>query len=97
VENESVQPPRFASHAADEVIPEVNRLLKGWGGYFHYANCTRVFDRLNQYAANRLQRWLGRKHGRQKALWRGNPREVLRERYGLYRLPTRAAWTQAQA
>ena len=22
--------------AADEVIPEVNRLLKGWGGYFHY-------------------------------------------------------------
>jgi len=37
--------------AAEEVIPEVNRLLKGWGGYFHYANSTRVFDRLNQYAA----------------------------------------------
>ena len=37
--------------AADEVIPEVNRLLKGWGGYFHYANSTRVFDRLNQDAA----------------------------------------------
>jgi hypothetical protein len=27
--------------AADEVIPELNRLLKGWGGYFHYANSTR--------------------------------------------------------
>jgi RNA-directed DNA polymerase len=83
--------------AAEEVIPEVNRLLKGWGGYFHYANSTRVFDRLNQYAANRLQRWLWRKGGCQPALWATNPREVLRERHGLYRLPTRAAWTQARA
>ena len=71
--------------------------LKGWGGYFHYANSTRVFDRLNQYAAMRLQRWLWRKGGCQPALWATNPREVLRERYGLYRLPTRAAWTRVAA
>ena len=83
--------------AADEVIPEMNRILRGWGGYFHYANSTRVFGRLNQYAAQRLQRWLWRKHGCQQALWATNPREVLRERYGLYRLPTRAAWTRAAA
>ena len=83
--------------AAEEVIPEVNRLLKGWGGYFHYANSTRVFDRLNQYAAMRVQRWLWRKHGCQQALWATNPQAVLRERYGLYRLPTRAAWTQVRA
>jgi RNA-directed DNA polymerase len=83
--------------SADEVIPEVNRLLKGWGGYFHYANSTRVFDRLNQYAALRVQRWLWRKSGCTKALWATNPREVLQERYGLYRLPTTAAWTRARA
>jgi group II intron reverse transcriptase/maturase len=83
--------------AADEVIPEVNRWLKGWGGYFHYANSTRVFDRLNQYAANRLQRWLWRKGGCPPARWAMNPREVLRERYGLYRLPMRAAGMRAQA
>lgn len=83
--------------SAEEVIPEVNRLLKGWGGYFHYANSTRVFERMNQYAANRLQRWLWRKHGCTKALWATHPRAVLQERYGLYRLPTRAAWTQARA
>jgi len=83
--------------AVEEVIPEVNRLLKGWGGYFHYANSTRVFDRMNQYVGNRLQRWLWRKHGCTKAQWATNPREVLQERYGLYRLPTRAAWTQARA
>jgi group II intron reverse transcriptase/maturase len=83
--------------AAEEVIPEVNRLLKGWGGYFHYANSTRVFDRMNQYAANRLQRWLWRKHGCSNALWAENSREVLRERYGLHRLPTTAAWRRAHA
>ena len=83
--------------AAEEVIPEVNRLLKGWGGDFHYANSTRGFDRLNQYAAMRMHRWLWRKQGYQQALWGRNPREVLRARYGLYRRPTRAAWTRAVA
>jgi group II intron reverse transcriptase/maturase len=83
--------------AAEEVIPEVNRLLKGWGGYFHYANSTRVFDRLNQYVTHRLQRWLWRKGGCGKALWTTNLREVLSERHGLYRLPTRAAWTRVVA
>jgi RNA-directed DNA polymerase len=83
--------------SAEEVIPELNRMLNGWGGYFHYANSTRVFDRMNQYAALRVQRWLWRKSGCTKALWATNPREVLQERYGLYRLPTTAAWTQARA
>jgi RNA-directed DNA polymerase len=83
--------------AAGEVIPEVNRLLKGWGGYFHYANSTRVFDRMNQYAAVRVQRWLWRKGGCAKALWATNPREVLKERHGLHRLPTTAAWKRAVA
>ena len=83
--------------AAEEVIPELNRLLKGWGGYFHYGNSTRVFDRMNQCAAMRVQRWLWRKGGCQQALWERNPREVLRERLGLYRLPTTAAWTRARA
>lgn len=82
---------------AEEVIPELNRLLQGWGGYFHYANSTRVFDRMNQYAAVRVQRWLWRKGGCTKALWATNPREVLQERHGLYRLPTTAAWKRAMA
>ena len=83
--------------AAEEVIPEVSRLLKGWGGYFHYANSTKVFDRINQYVGNRLQRWLWRKGGGQRAQWETWTREVLRERYGLYRLPTTAAWKRARA
>jgi|GEM_PF-82519 len=83
--------------AEAEVIPELNRWLKGWSGYFHYGNSTRVFDRLNRYAADRLQRWLWRKRGCQRALWGMKSREVLRERQALYRLPTRAAWTRTAA
>ena len=80
--------------SAGDVVLEVNRLLKGWGGYFHYANSTQVFNRMNLYAANRMRRWLWRKRGGQGALWAAHPTEVLRERYGLYPLPTRAAWVQ---
>jgi group II intron reverse transcriptase/maturase len=83
--------------AVEEVIPEVNRLLKGWGGYFHYANSSRVFGRMNQYAAHRLQRWLRCKHGCQTTREGANLWEVLQERYGLYRLPSRAAWKQAKS
>ena len=81
----------------EEVIAEVNRLLRGWGGYFHHGHSTRVFDGLNQYAARRVQRWMWRKGGCPKALWATHPREVLRERHGLYRLPTWAAWKRAVA
>ena len=83
--------------AAEEVVPEVNRMLKGWGGYFHYANSTQVFSRINVYAANRLRRWLWRKGRCKQALWGKYPDQVLREHHGLYQLPTRAAWTRGVA
>jgi hypothetical protein len=53
--------------AAEEVIPELNRLLRGWGGYYHDANSTRVFDRMNRDAGNRVQRWLWRNSTQQRA------------------------------
>ena len=83
--------------SADEVIPELNRMLKGWGGYCHYARSTRVLERMNPLVVNRGQRWLGRKGGGRKGLWATTPREVLSGRWGLYRLPTWAAWKRAAA
>jgi len=77
----------------EEVIPEINRQLKGWSGYFHYGNSTRAFGRAQQDVERRLVRWLWRKHGCTRGLWTYLTREHLYERLGLYRLPTRAAWT----
>jgi group II intron reverse transcriptase/maturase len=75
-----------------EVIPELNKKLKGWKGYFHFGNSTRVMGQMNQYVRNKLQRWLWRKHGCSRALWSTYTKEDLHERYGLYQMPVYAAW-----
>ena len=78
---------RLLDRAADEVIPELNRLLKGWDGYFHYAHSTRVLDRRNQFVAPRMHRWLWHQGGGARNPWTPPPREVLQARWGLYRRP----------
>ena len=71
----------------NESVYELNRMLRGWAQYFHYRNSTRVFGKTNTWVADRLRRWLWRKHRRTKALWTAYPNEMLYERYGLWKLP----------
>jgi group II intron reverse transcriptase/maturase len=47
----------------EEIVADLNRFLRGWGGYFRYGNSTRCFDKID--------RFLGEKHKRQRALTRG--------------------------
>jgi group II intron reverse transcriptase/maturase len=77
--------------STEELMTRVNRRLKGWAGYFHYANSTRVLGPMDQYTRTTLRRWLWRKHGCSQALWAGYTNAELHERYGLYRMPTWAA------
>jgi RNA-directed DNA polymerase len=79
--------------AVDEVVPELNRKLKGWTGYFHYGNSSAVMAGVGGYVRNKLQRWLWRKHGCSSALWSTYTSEDLHERFGLFRMPCHAAWT----
>jgi retron-type reverse transcriptase len=72
-----------------EVMSGLNRLLRGWSGYFHYRHSSRVMAKLNWQVRNRVRRWLWRKHGQKHALWRDYPDEGLHDRYGLWPLPTR--------
>ena len=78
--------------AEEDVIPEINRQLKGWAAYFHYGNSTRIFGHMQQYVEQRVCRWLWRKHGCSRGLWTYLTPENLYERLGLYRLSTRAAY-----
>jgi RNA-directed DNA polymerase len=73
-----------------EVVGEVNRVLRGWAGYFHFGNSTTVMNRMNHYSQNRLRRWLWRKHGCRRSLWKHYPLAKLHTHYGLYYLPTTA-------
>jgi len=76
----------------EEVIPELNRQLKGWSHYFHYGNSTQAFGQVNRYVVGRLSRWWWRKHGCRRGQWNQLTVEVLQERYQLFRLPQTAAW-----
>jgi len=75
-----------------ETVAGLNRLLRGWGGYFHYRHSSRVMGKLNWQVRDRMKRWLWRKHGQKRALWSDYPDERLKEQYGLWSLPEYAAW-----
>jgi len=47
-----------------EVITDVNRFLRGWGGYFRRGNSMQHFHRLDLYVRRRLARFISQKHDR---------------------------------
>ena len=77
----------------DEVIADLNPVLKGWGNYFRTGNASRQFNQIDYYVWRRITRMLGKQRGfhghrlawrvaHQRAAW---PLEKLRER-GLHKL-----------
>ena len=75
-----------------EAVDDLNKLLRGWSGYFHYRQSTRVFSKTQAWVQDRLRRWLWRKHDCTKALWSDYPNKLLHDHYGLWRLPMPVSW-----
>ena len=83
----------------DILMDQVNKSLRGWTGYFHHLHCGKVFAQLKEHVHQRLCTHLRRRHkirDREAGFIRF-PRRVLYEKYGLYKVPTKAGWTNAQA
>jgi len=81
------------------VVNEVNTMLKGWVGYFHYRNCSQTLGRVRNHLEQRLITHLRKRH---KVRDRNTgyvrfPNRSLYENYGLYKVPTTAGWTRAHA
>jgi RNA-directed DNA polymerase len=70
-----------------EVMAGLNRLLRGWSGYFHYRHSSRVMGKLHRQVRDRVKRWLWRKHGKKRALWRDYSDQRLQAQYGLWPFP----------
>ena len=80
----------------EEVIREVNSRVRGWIGYFHYGNSSRVFDKMQWQIRERIRRWLWNKHVKTEAHY-GSAycNEELHNRYGLIRFPMQTKWQRS--
>jgi RNA-directed DNA polymerase len=72
---------------AEELVQDLNRMLRGWANYFKLGPVSKAYRAVDQYTTTRLRRWLRHKH---KVRNRGNScysDEYLYETLGLVRLP----------
>jgi group II intron reverse transcriptase/maturase len=81
------------------VVNEVNTMLRGWVGYFHYRNCSQTLSRVRNHLEQRLITHLRKRHKvRDRKIGHVRfPHRSLYEKYGLYKVPTTAGWTKAHA
>jgi RNA-directed DNA polymerase len=49
------------------IVQDVNRVLRGWSGYFRYGNSARHFDKIRTYALLRLALVMAKRHHRSRA------------------------------
>jgi RNA-directed DNA polymerase len=49
------------------IVGDVNRVLRGWAGYFRYGNSARHFDKIRSYALLRLALVMAKRHYRSRA------------------------------
>jgi group II intron reverse transcriptase/maturase len=52
----------------EDVVANLNRSLTGWAGYFRRGNSTTQFHKLDLYTAERLARWIGKRHQAKRPL-----------------------------
>jgi len=79
------------------VVRILNEKVRGWTGYFHYGNSSKAFVHLRHYLEERVRGYLRRKHRIKGRGYVKFPNAYLYGNLGLYKIPTTAPWTQANA
>jgi group II intron reverse transcriptase/maturase len=46
------------------IVQDLNRFLRGWGGYFRYGHSAHHFDQISNYAVHRLALFVAKRHKR---------------------------------
>ena len=49
---------------AEWIVQDLNRFLRGWGGYFRYGHSAHHFDQISNYAMRRLALFMAKRHQR---------------------------------
>ena len=76
------------------VVAGVNRLVQGWGAYFHVGNAARHFAQVDHYVRERLALYLRKRRGRSGRGWAGHDLAFF-QRLGLLPLTGTVAWASA--
>lgn len=78
---------RWLLDSPDWRVKELNRILRGWCGYFDQGPVKDAQETVRRYTERRLRRWLMKKHKRRGTGYRQYPDEYLYGTLGLYRPP----------
>jgi len=53
--------------SVEEIVRDVNRVLRGWAGYFRYGNSAERFDKIRSYALMRIALVVSKRHRRSRS------------------------------
>jgi len=67
-----------------EIVNEINPVIRGWGNYYRKAHVRKLFSRLRNWILRRI--WAHQKKRWRNTGWKAYPEKVLYERYGLVNL-----------
>lgn len=78
----------------EEVIKELNPVIRGWVNYFRIANSSKKFGKIKLYMANKVRKFMRRRRDKSGYGYKAYPDEYLYNKLGLYR-DYRLSWTKA--
>lgn len=85
--------PRSQRHRApQEVVQDLNPVLKGWGAYFRKGNSSHHLNQVGDYVAQQMRLYLSKKHQRRGRNWEEYSDTFLHKHLGLYRLSGTVRW-----
>jgi group II intron reverse transcriptase/maturase len=90
--------PRWEGRNAQDLVAELNRMLRGWANYFRLGPVSHAYRAVDAHTTGRLRQWLCRKHKKSSSGTRSYPERYLYRTLGLIQLPLltgRLPWATA--
>ncbi|MGH2722138.1 MAG: group II intron reverse transcriptase/maturase [Actinomycetota bacterium] len=78
--------PSQVGRSLEEIVADLNPILRGWAEYFRHGASSKAFQRINEYVHLRLATYMSRKHGRKGLGWTGRYDYAWLKTVGVYRL-----------
>lgn len=82
---------RWITSTTEKRVEEINRIVRGWCGYFNQGPVINIYRNIRKYTERRLRRWLMKKHKRRGTGYRQYPDQHLYGTLALFKPPERLA------